>query len=67
MSQLVQERAQRVPLGALVDREQREQLAELARRKDCSVSRIVRKALAAQLERESRRSHERACSQASRA
>jgi post-segregation antitoxin (ccd killing protein) len=38
-----------VPLGAFIDRDQHEQLAELARRQDCSMSRIVRRALAAEL------------------
>jgi post-segregation antitoxin (ccd killing protein) len=59
MSQFAQEvsRPERVHLGAMVDPEQRRQLVELARQEDCSVSRIVRKALAAELERiESRRS-----------
>ena len=50
MSQLAPER---VPLGALVDREQRDQLERLARERDCSMSRIVRRALAAELERTS--------------
>ena len=58
MAQFAQEatRPERVHLGAMVDVEQRRQLLELARREDCSVSRIVRKALAAELDRiESRR------------
>ena len=46
-------RAQRVPLGALVDREQKDEVFRLAREHDCSVSRIVRRALAAELERTS--------------
>ena len=44
-------RSERVHIGAFVDLEQRRQLVELARQEDCSVSRIVRKALAAELER----------------
>jgi hypothetical protein len=53
MSQLAQEnRAQRVTLGALVDRRQKEAVFQLARQHDCSVSRIVRRALTAELERE---------------
>jgi hypothetical protein len=52
MAQLAQgNRPQRVPLGALVDRQQREAIFELAREDDCSVSRIVRRALAAELKR----------------
>ena len=42
----------RVHVGAFVDREQRQQLVELARKRDRSVSSIVRRALAAELERE---------------
>lgn len=54
MSQLAQEKTpvERVPLGALVDRAQHERLVELARREDCSVSRVVRRALAHELERQ---------------
>ena len=53
MNQIAQEnRAERVPLGALVDRQQKDEVFQLARQQDCSVSRIVRKALAAALERE---------------
>jgi hypothetical protein len=53
VSQLAEEnRAQRVTLGALVDREQKDEVERLAREQDCSVSRILRKALAAELERE---------------
>jgi hypothetical protein len=44
-------RPERVHLGAMVDLEQRRQLVEFARQEDCSVSRIVRKALAAELDR----------------
>ena len=52
MSQLAQEeRAERVPIGAFVDREQRDELVRLARDSDCSMSRIVRRALASELER----------------
>jgi predicted transcriptional regulator len=49
MSQIAQER--RVHVGAFVDREQRRQLVELARREDRSVSAVVRRALSAELER----------------
>jgi post-segregation antitoxin (ccd killing protein) len=45
------ERAERVPIGAFVDREQRDELVRLARERDCSMSRIVRRALATELER----------------
>lgn len=52
MGQIAQEeRTERVPIGAFVDPEQRKQLVELARQEDCSVSRVVRRALAAELER----------------
>jgi hypothetical protein len=52
VSQLAQEeRAERVPIGAFVDREQRDELVGLARQSDCSVSRIVRRAIARELER----------------
>jgi post-segregation antitoxin (ccd killing protein) len=46
-----EERAERVPIGAFVDREQRDELERLARERDCSMSRIVRRALASELER----------------
>jgi hypothetical protein len=46
-----EERAERVPIGAFVDREQRDELVRLARDSDCSMSRIVRRALASELER----------------
>ena len=36
---------------AFVDREQRDELVRLARQSDCSVSRIVRRAIARELER----------------
>ena len=54
MGQLATEdnRPLRVHLGALVDQEQRDERVDLARQQDCSVSRIVRRALAAELERE---------------
>jgi predicted transcriptional regulator len=54
MSQHVKEKAEptRVPLGAFVDRSQRDQLAAIAQRDDRSVSSIVRLALAGFLERE---------------
>jgi predicted transcriptional regulator len=45
------ERAERVPIGAFVDREQRDELVRLAHERDCSMSRIVRRAIAAELER----------------
>lgn len=45
--------AERVSLGVLVDRLQKDEVFRLAREQDCSVSRIVRKALAAELERTS--------------
>jgi hypothetical protein len=52
MSQVAQEgRTERVPIGAFVDREQRDELVRLARERDCSMSRIVRRAIAAELER----------------
>jgi hypothetical protein len=52
MGQIAQEgRAGRVPIGALVDREQRDELVRVARERDCSMSRIVRRAIAAELER----------------
>jgi hypothetical protein len=43
---------ERVPLGAFVDRSQRDQLAAIAHRDDRSVSSIVRLALAGYIERE---------------
>ena len=53
MSQLTQKNdVQRVHVGAFVDREQRDQLFELAKARDRSVSSIVRLALQAELERE---------------
>jgi hypothetical protein len=52
MSQVAQEgRTERVPIGAFVDREQRDELVRVARERDCSMSRIVRRAIAAELER----------------
>jgi hypothetical protein len=45
MSQITEKRPKRVPLGAFVDREQHEALAELARREDRSLSSVVRQAL----------------------
>ena len=50
MSQLGQER---VPLGAFVDAKQKDAVRELARRSDRSVSAIVRRAIAHELERTS--------------
>jgi post-segregation antitoxin (ccd killing protein) len=44
----------RVAIGAFVDVEQRRQLVELARQEDRSVSAVVRRALAAELERNER-------------
>ena len=52
MSQLEQEKLQRVHLGALVDREQRDQLVRLSREADRSVSATVRLALAGYLNSE---------------
>jgi hypothetical protein len=49
-----EERAERVPIGAFVDREQRDELVRLARQSDCSMSRIVRRALSRELERSER-------------
>jgi hypothetical protein len=43
-----------VNLGAFVDVEQRDQLAQLAKAEDCSMSRIVRRALEAEFERAAR-------------
>jgi post-segregation antitoxin (ccd killing protein) len=43
---------ERVHVGAFVDREQRRQLVEHARREDRSVSAVVRRALQAELERQ---------------
>jgi hypothetical protein len=52
MGQIAQEgRAERVPIGAFVDREQRDELERLAREHDCSMTRIVRRALTSELER----------------
>jgi predicted transcriptional regulator len=50
MGQLGQEK-ERVYIGAQVDRRQRDELIRLARRRDRSVSSIIRRALAAGLER----------------
>jgi predicted transcriptional regulator len=47
-----QNHRKRVPLGALIDQDQRDKLAQLARQRDCSVSRIVRQALRSELARE---------------
>jgi predicted transcriptional regulator len=52
MSQLQKAGDQRVHVGAFVDREQRDQIFELAERRDRSVSSILRLALAAELERD---------------
>ena len=52
MSQLEQEKLQRVHLGALVDREQRDQLVRLSREADRSVSATVRLALAEHLRKQ---------------
>jgi predicted transcriptional regulator len=48
-------KGRRVQLGAFIDAGQRERLVELARAEDRSVSAVVRRALAAEIER-----HERA-------
>jgi predicted transcriptional regulator len=56
MSQLARKRnEERVHVGAFVDAHQRQQLVELARKRDRSLSSIVRRALAAELERERER------------
>jgi post-segregation antitoxin (ccd killing protein) len=47
--------AERVHVGAFVDPEQRQQLVELARRQDRSVSSVLRQAIATELERERER------------
>jgi len=55
MSQVERERLQdreRVHLGALIDREQRDELFAVAKRQDRSVSSVVRTAVAAELARE---------------
>ena len=54
MSQLTEKpgREERVHLGAFVDREQRDQICALAARRDRSVSSILRRAIAAELERD---------------
>jgi predicted transcriptional regulator len=54
---------ERVHLGALVDPEQRDQLAELARKRDRSISSIFRRAVAAELERATRTGREELMSQ----
>jgi post-segregation antitoxin (ccd killing protein) len=57
MSELAQKDhgRRRVALGAFVDVEQRRQLVELAKAEDRSVSAVVRRALAAELERHDER------------
>ena len=54
MSQHAQEKQDpaRVPLGAFIDRDQRQELAEIAQRDDRSMSSLVRLALSNYLERE---------------
>jgi predicted transcriptional regulator len=54
MSQHAQEKHDpaRVPLGAFIDRDQRQELTEIAQRDDRSVSSIVRLALSDYLGRE---------------
>jgi post-segregation antitoxin (ccd killing protein) len=44
-------RPKRVPLGAFVDAAQHRQVVELAKKEDRSVSAVVRRALAAELDR----------------
>jgi post-segregation antitoxin (ccd killing protein) len=44
-------RQTRVPIGALINVDQREQVVALARKEDRSVSAVVRRALAAELDR----------------
>jgi post-segregation antitoxin (ccd killing protein) len=53
MSELAQKAhgRKRVALGAFVDIEQRRQLVEIAKAEDRSVSAVVRRALAAELDR----------------
>jgi hypothetical protein len=53
MTQSAQEEIsrQRVHIGAFVDREQRRQLVELAKREDRSVSSVIRQALATYVQR----------------
>ena len=54
MGQIAQEeRAERVPIGAFVDRRQRDELVRLARERDRSVSSILRIAIARELARTS--------------
>ena len=56
MSQLARKRSEgRIHVGAFVDPEHRQQLVELARKRDRSMSSIVRRALAAELERDRER------------
>ena len=50
-----EERAERVPIGVFVDREQRDELVRLARDSDCSMSRIVGKLSAIPLGKRSMR------------
>jgi predicted transcriptional regulator len=45
------EKPDRVYVGAQVDRDKRDQLVQFARESDQSVSQIIRRALAAELER----------------
>ena len=52
MSQLQKNGDPRVHVGAFVDRDQRDEIFELAARRDRSVSSIVRRALQAELERD---------------
>jgi predicted transcriptional regulator len=61
MSQLTQKdgREERVHVGAFVSREQRDAIFALAERRDRSVSSILRRALAAELERD-HSSHQKA-------
>ena len=59
MSQLVVDIAQDGLVGANVDEDVREQLVELARRKDRSVDSIIRRALTRELERGSENEAER--------
>ena len=57
MTQYVPEKKepQRVAVGAFIDREQRHQLVELARRDDRSVSSVIRQALASYVQQERKR------------
>jgi hypothetical protein len=63
MGQIAQDK-DRVYIGAQVDRRQRDELIRLARQRDRSVSSIIRRALAAELEREPKPQRGRFCNPA---